>query len=446
MSHQTTTANHPTWQAAQNQIKRAPTPPTTVILGAGFTGLLTALHLSRQQYPGSVVLIDRCDRFSFQPLLYDMLSQEMTQQQVHPRYAELLGSQVAFVQGTVETINLIERRVKLADGTTYAYDNLVLALGSVVNHFGVEGAREYSLPFRTGQDAIALAQQLRQRLQQARQEPDESTRRRLLTVALVGAGAVGIELAATLADLLPDWYSQLGGNPEELRLILLNRDQQILQDDINRSVHDTAIAALQQRRLAVELRCGYTVTAVGPAELTCQHHNQTEKLPAATVVWAAGVAAHPLIQALPVSAASRDRTGRLLVTPTLQLPDFPEVWAAGDCAVVEDQPLPMLAQVAYQEGKVIAENLIALATNQPLTPAQVNLRGSLLKLGVGEAAANLFGRVEVTGKLGHLVRQGTYLELLPTPQRNLKITVEWLTDELFQRHSPPEPVESGARQ
>lgn len=411
----------------------------TIIVGGGFTGLFTALHLSHQNYSRPVVLIDQKERFSFQPLLYEFLSEEMRVNQVWPRYEDLLqGSDITFVQDKVTGIDLPGHQVELASGQHYPYGSLVLALGSVINHFGVEGAPEHALPFRTGEDAVKLRQHLRDRLQRATQTTNPAERRSLLTVVLVGAGSTGIELAGTLADLLPPWYSELGGDPQEIQVVLLNRSNEILKEDINDYIRDDVQASLQQRAVPVNLCFGYNVTAVRPGEVVYQHQGQTETLPAATIAWTAGVAAHPLIQALPIPQAHRDDYGRVRVTPTLQLPEFPEVFAGGDCAAEAQKPLPLLAQVAYQEAAAIAHNLQALAEGRDLEPVDVHLRGSLLKLGVGESVANLFDRVEVKGYPGHLIRQGTYLKLLPTPVHNFKATTEWFVDELFHRHHSPQ--------
>jgi NADH dehydrogenase len=116
----------------------------------------------------------------------------------------------------------------------------------------------------------------------------------------------------------------------------------------------------------------------------------------------------------------------------MQLPEFPEVFVGGDCAALE-QPLPATAQVAYQQGAMIAHNLSAIAQGRPPKPVKVALRGTLMKLGLGEGVANLFDRIPITGHAGHLIRQGTYLELLPVYVHNFKATVGWLTDELFHR-------------
>lgn len=410
-----------------------PTQPI-LILGGGFTGLFTALHLSHQHCALPIVLVDRAWSFIFKPLLYELLSGELNIELIWPRYDKLLHrSNVQFIRDTVQAIDLYQRQVSLASGLRYTYSHLVLALGSTTGYFGIEGAQEHALPFRTGEDAIALGSHLRDCLQRATQTEDPQARRNLLTVAILGAGPTGVELAATLADLLPDWYTQLGGNVQEIRIVVVQRGTEILKGDLNGRLRHTAQKALQKRTVPVELLLEAQVSAVHPDQIRFKHHNQTEVLPAATVVWTAGTATHPLIQALPIPETHRDSHGRLQVTPTLQLPDFPEVFAGGDCAVYRQNPLPATAQVAYQQGAMIAHNLKTISEGGTPSPAHVRLRGTLLKLGLEESAAEIFDRFEVKGKLGHLIRQAAYLELLPTPVHNFKATTEWLTDEVFHR-------------
>lgn len=407
----------------------------TVILGGGFAGLFTALHLSKQGYSQSVTLIDQNERFVFKPLLYEFLSREMDERQVCPRYQKLLdGSGVQFLQDTVQEIDLHDRVVKLAKNGCCSYKHLVLALGSPTGYFGIKGAKENTLPFRTRQDAIALSQHLRECLKQARQTTNSEQRRTLLTVAIVGAGPTGIELAATLADLLPHWYSELGGAFLEIRLVLLNRGSEILKGDINNHLRKAAQKALIEGTVPVKFLPNASVSAVYPDRVEFKRKDKLNAIKAATIVWTTGTTTHPLIKALPIPDSHRDQKGRLLVTPTLQLPDFPDVFAAGDCAANLENPLPPTAQVAYQQGKALAQNLKALSEDRHLIPAQVNLRGSLLKLGLDESAANLFEHFVITGKLAHLIRQGTYLTLLPTPVHNFQATTEWLSDEVFQRY------------
>lgn len=407
----------------------------TIIVGGGFTGLFTALHLAHQHYPRSVILIDRNERFCFKPLLYEYFSGEMEAMQVVPRYEDLLkGSGVIFVQDSVQSIDLKAREVKLTSGS-YNYSNLVLALGSITGYFGVEGAKEYALPLWTQQDAIAIDRHLRDCLQKAVQIEDSEQRRMLLTVVVVGGGPSGVEMAATLADLLPHWYAGMGGKAEEIRVILLNHGEKILEGDINSQLRQTAERQLQNRAVPVEMLLGAEATAIYPNTIEYKRDGKSEKLSAATTLWTTGTATHPLIQDLPISKEKRDHHHRPYVTPTMQLLDFPEVFAGGDCAAVQNSSLPPTAQVAYQQGAAIADNLKALALKDELQPAQVNVRGSLLKLGLEDAAANIYNKFELDGKIGHLIRQGTYLELLPSPIHDFKATSQWLRDEIFRQHT-----------
>jgi NADH dehydrogenase len=405
-----------------------------LILGGGFMGLFTALHLRHQRCHLSTTLIDQEWSFIFKPLLYEFLSGEMKVDLVWPRYDELLhNSGVAFIRDTVQEIDLLNRQVRLASGLHYTYGNLVLALGSTTNYFGIEGAKENSFPFRTGEDAIALGQHLRDCLQRATQTEDAEQRRQLLTVVVLGAGRSGVELAATLADLLPDWYAQIGGNQQEIRVAIVQRGKEILKGDGD-SLRQTAQQAFEHGTAPVEVLLEAEITAVHPQRVEFKRHNQTEALAAATIIWTTGTAINPLIRSLPIAPEYRDKQGRLKVTPTLQLPEFPEVFAGGDCTAMNlENPLPATAQVAYQQAAIAARNLKAISEGKSLSPAHVRLRGTLMKLGLDESVVEIFDRFEVKGKPGHLIRQAVYLEMLPTPVRNFKATTEWLTDEIFQQ-------------
>ncbi|MHC5670439.1 NAD(P)/FAD-dependent oxidoreductase [Nostoc sp.] len=413
----------------------------TVIVGGGFAGLFTALHLAHEHYPRSVILIDKDERFCFKPLLYEYFDGEMDTLQVVPRFSELLkGSGVIFVQDTVESIDLDQKAVKLSSGNSYNYSNLVLALGSVTGYHQVEGAKENAFPFWTQEDAIALERHLRDRLQQAVQTEDLEQRRKLLTVVVVGGGASGVEMAATLADFLPHWYSALGGNQSEIRVILLNPGKQILNGDINDPLREVAERELKKRAVPIELLTGAEATAIHPNAIEYKRNEQIETLATYTTIWTAGTSTHPLIKDLPIPKEHRDHRDRLLVTPTMQLLDFPEVFAGGDCVAVQNNSLPPTAQVAYQQGANIASNLKALALGKDLKPAEVNIRGTLLKLGINEAAANLFNVFEVAGEPAHLIRQATYLTLLPTPTHDFKATTEWVDEKIFHQHLNPQDV------
>ncbi len=418
---------------------------TTVIVGAGFAGLLTALHLRHQHFIHSIILIDPQERFVFKPMLYEMLTGELEEDVVCPTYEELLqGSEIFFVKDKVIALNLSQKRVDLASGSYYTYNHLVLAVGSIQGYLGTKGAQENAFAFRTKENALILEHQLRDCLLRASQTNDEQQRRSLLTFAIVGAGPAGVEMTATLADLLPYWYAKLGGNIHEIRIVLLNHGKEILRGDVNAHLKNDALEAFKTRTVSVELLLGVSVKAVQADRLEYQSasRSETETLLTQTTIWTAGTAVNPLIQSLSsqISPPHLDKHGLPLVTPTLQLLDFPDVFVAGDCAEVQGQHQPALAQVAYQQGTAIAHNLIALSQGEPLRPVEVELRGTLMKLGLGNGAANLFDKVEINGKLADLIRNATYLEMLPTPVHNFKATTEWLKEEIFHRYPKPKQV------
>ncbi|TVQ42232.1 MAG: NAD(P)/FAD-dependent oxidoreductase [Gloeocapsa sp. DLM2.Bin57] len=419
------------------------TNQSTVILGGGFVGLFCALHLSHKHYPHPIILIDQNARFVFKPLLFEFLTGEMESEQVLPRYEELLqGSNVTFRQDTISNVDLVSKRVELGSGLHYNYSNLVLALGSTQGYFGTEGAQENAFAFRTGEDAIALEKHLRQCLLKASQTNNEEHRQASLTFAVVGAGPSGVEMAATLADLLPIWYEQLGGNIKEIQVILINRSQEILTGDINSHLRKTALLSLKSRTVPVKLLLGVAVQTVKPNQLIYKYKDkdEVEVLATETIIWTAGTATNLVIQNLAIPPEDKDKHGLPIVKPTLQLSHFPEVFAAGDCAVVQDHPLPALAQIAYQQAATIANNIKAFSEHKELHPAKPKLRGTLMKLGIKQGVANLFNKYEIQGKIGDLIRNAVYLEMLPTPIHNFKATKEWLTDEIFHQYHKPQSI------
>lgn len=212
----------------------------TIIVGAGFTGLFAALHLRHRHFEPTIILIDPQPRFVFKPMLYEFLTAELSEDTVCPTYEELLtGSNITFEQDRVVEIDLKQNLIKLLSGKKYIYSRLVLAVGSSQGYLGTTGAEEHAYPFRLREDALALKQQLQQCLATAIQTTDEHQRRSLLTFAIVGAGPSGVEMAATLADLLPYWYAQQGGDIHEIRIVLLNHAKHILQGDVNAHLTST---------------------------------------------------------------------------------------------------------------------------------------------------------------------------------------------------------------
>ena len=405
-------------------------------------GLFTALHLRHRQHTAPIILIEPHSRFVFKPMLYELLTGELPESVVCPSYKELLkNSDIEHHQDHVTKIDLQHHQLQLISGEQLAFNNLVLAVGSVQGYLGAQGADQHAFAFRTREEAIALKNHLQACLRQSLASEDPEERQRLLTIAIVGAGPSGVEMAATLADLLPSWYAPMGGDVHQLSILLVNHAPKILAGDANTHLKTTALAALENRTIRVELKLGVGVKGVTESTLTyVENQTKTEQtLATCSTIWTAGTAVNPLIKALGADLPTDhlDRHGLPLVKPTLQLPDFPEIFAAGDCASVQDAPQPALAQIAYQQGATIAHNLIALHHGKALHHSEPQLRGTLMKLGLGNGAVNLFDKLQIDGKVGDLIRNATYLELLPTPIHNFKATTRWLEEETINRFHHP---------
>lgn len=420
----------------------------TIIVGGGFVGLFTALHLRHRQHQGKLMLIEPQARFVFKPMLFELLTEELPESVVCPSYAELLvNSDINHLADRVTAIQFGDRQVTLASGQTLTYQSLVLAVGAAQGYLGAVGAEQYAFAFRSREEAIALRTHLQACLRQSLETDDPEKRAALLTVAIVGGGPAGVEMAATLADLLPRWYLAMGGKISDLQLCLINHASTILAGDANASLKTAALEALKHRTIPVELKLGIGVKAVDESHLTYQVTGQDaiQTLSTYTTIWTAGTAINPLMrhisEQLPPDQC--DRHGQPLVNPSLQLLNYPEVFAAGDCVTVQDNPKPALAQIAYQQGAAIAHNLMASERQQPLISPDPQLRGTLMKLGLGNGVANLFDKAQIEGKMGDLLRNATYLELLPTPLHNFKATAQWLGEETIHRYHRPHAVTPG---
>ena len=348
-------------EAARSEAAETPLTAPVVIVGGGFGGLYTALALAaRRQHP-PILLIEPNDRFLFLPLLYELLSGELRSWEIAPRYDSLLaGKGVAWLQDRVVRIDTHSSHAYTFNGRCLPFSRLVLATGAQSNDFGIPGVAEYSLGFRTLADV--------ERLQRLIHNLKERSRP-LQRLAVVGAGASGVELACKLADQLQgstivDLIEQGPGLLPQAKAF--NREQ--------------AEQALQRRD--VRLRTQTRVEAVQAGGLTLLGPTGTEQLNVDGVIWTAGLRFQaPECQ----PAVTVDRFGRLSCEPSLQLVDHPDLFALGDIAQ-QEPPLPATAQVAFQQAECLAVNLLHSLAGEPLEPFRYNDLGEMMSLGRGEAS------------------------------------------------------------
>jgi len=391
------------------------TPPV-VIVGGGFGGLYTALALASQSGHPPLLLIEPNERFLFLPLLYELLSGELRAWEIAPRYDNLLaGAGVGWLQDRVLSIHTDTRELRTAGGRRLPYSALVLATGSTENTFAVPGASRHALTFRSLADVACLGEVVREL---GRRE------RPLQRLAIVGAGATGVELACKLADLLQ------GACVVEL----IEQGDQVLprSRSFNR---EQALSAL--RRRDVRLRLNTKVEAVDSDRLTLllpaggEDVSVTrEDLPVRAVVWTAGLRFQPpdLFPAPPV-----DPSGRLRCHLDLRLEGHGDVFVVGDLASLsgagpdpESTPPPS-AQVAFQQAPVAARNVRRALAGEALQPFVWNDLGEMLSLGKGEASLT-GGGLTLAGAPAFALRRLAYLTRLPGLPQQLRVAAGWLAE------------------
>ena len=399
-----------------------------LIIGGGFGGLFTALDLKGA---GEITLVNDEDHFLFKPMLYEYLSGEVEGWHIAPGCKELLDDKVRFIQGNVTEIDLETRAVTIAGrAEPVTYDVLVVSPGAATNYAGVEGAEQFSLPFRTLNDANRLRRRMTDALDHVQPDAAHQDTRSALTFAIVGGGASGVELSTKMADLLRDAVKRraLKGEPRVLIVEMADRLVPGMGEEIRKYVE----GALEECR--VEVHTETRVVRVSEHGITLEHNQQQTEVEAAAVVWVAGVRVSPLTESLKVE---KDRRGLIMVEPTLQVRGYPNVFAVGDVAFYPDvvPTLAGTAQLALQESGLCARNVRAFIEGNQLKTKRFVELGEAVSLGTEHAAVLSAGKV-IGGPLARQARFAMYTARLPTWHHRLKVGASW-----FFEGTQPRPLQ-----
>jgi NADH dehydrogenase len=394
------------------------TVPRVVIVGAGFGGLIAARKLATSAV--QVTLIDRRNYHTFQPLLYQVATAGLSPGEIAAPIRWILRGQsnVRILMGEVEDVDVSRRVVRLVDADI-PYDYLIVAAGASHAYFGHDEWEPFAPGLKTIEDALEIRRRVLLAFELAERQAAESGEQVQLNFVVVGGGPTGVELAGTLAEiarraLVNEFHSI---DPERTRILLLEGGPRVLPaypEDLSRSAEE------QLRHLGVEVHTSAMVTGIEPAAVIT---SQT-RLPAAVILWAAGVAASPLGKKL---GAPVDRAGRVLVNPDLSLPGHPEVFVIGDLASLKDKngnPLPGLAPVAMQQGKATAENIARELQGNPRQNFHYLDKGSLATIGRAAAVAQ-FGKVHISGFLAWLSWLFVHILFLIGFRNRIIVLIQW---------------------
>lgn len=282
------------------------------------------------------------------------------------------------------------KRVLIDGGAPIEYDYLIVATGAAHSYFGHPEWETRAPGLKTLDDALEMRRRMLLAFESAERETDTEKQRRLLTFVIIGGGPTGVELAGALAEIarrsLRQDFRRI--HPESARIVLVEGSPHVLAN-FHDPLRDAARRSLD--RLGVEVRTSATVTGLDDTGVAIGD----QRIDAATVLWAAGVAASPLAKSLGVTL---DRVGRVLAEPTLAVPGHPEIFVAGDiCALQQDgRWLPGVAQVAMQQGAHAGRNVVRAIDGKPPEPFRYRDYGIMATIGRGAAVADIFG-VKVSG-------------------------------------------------
>ncbi len=400
-----------------------------VILGAGFGGLQATVeleHLLHSQPDHEILLVNDQNYFMFTPLLPQIVSSYIDPRHIVQPVRDIRGHRnYRFRRDTVTSIDVARRQVETSSGPI-SYDYLIVSVGSHTEYFKIPGARENSIDFKSLEDGVVLRDRILDICEHADHTQNPVERKRFLTFAVVGGGYTGVELITEMRDFLFRYVAgRYRGIPrEELRLVLVEATPNVL-GGIDPLLRPHALKRLHQE--GVEVRTNTRVTRVfdGALEL-----NGSEILEAATIIWAAGVRAHPLVESLP---GSHDRIGRAQVNEHLQLESHPEVFIIGDSASSALAPdAPRVAPVAIGQGTIAARNVAHLERNQPLESYRYVSQGMLVSLGMNDAVVSVLG-LRLHGFFAWLFWNAVHLYKLVGFKKQIQVALDWSLGTLFPR-------------
>jgi NADH:quinone reductase (non-electrogenic) len=397
------------------------TRPRVLVLGGGFAGVGAAKALGDAD--ADVVLVDRHDYHTFQPLLYQLATGLLETTAVGHSLRDLVGGQenTTVHQAAVTAVDLDAREARFDGLDPIAYDYLVFGLGAEVTFFGTEGAAEHAFPMYTLPHAVRLKDHLLERWEAGDRDPglrgDGA-----LNVVVVGGGPTGVETAGALAELYRanfahDYPSVLD---EESRVILVEAGPELFSM-FKPKLREYATRALTDR--TVEVKTGAMVESVSPTRVRLK---SGEELQAHTLVWGAGLQGNALVHGLGIELARGNRVG---VGPDLTVPDRPEVFVVGDAAAIVDektqQVLPQLGSVALQSGEHAGETIARRIAGKKTKPFAYKDKGTMATIGRGAAVVQMMGGRTMKGKKAQVAWGAVHLALLPTNEDRAKAVVDW---------------------
>jgi NADH dehydrogenase len=413
----------------------SPTKPHVLILGAGFGGVYVAKNLLKQVRAGKIdlTIVNRTNYFLFTPLLHEVATGALTPGSVAEPLREVFHKTNAHVvQGNIDSIDAA-RKTATISGTPIAYDYLVIATGAETNYYGIAGAEKFSYALKNLYDAARIRSRVIDSFEKAALSQDPAERARLLSFAVVGGGATGVEMAAELSEfadaIAKRYYREMKWPADEVQISIIDTGPELLQMFAPK-LRRAATKRLQKEGVILHMNSSVTsVTADGLTLVSKSSGSSSNMtLPAATVIWSAGVKAIiPKFEGTqPVLVK-----GRMAVDEHFMLTGMSGISVLGDAAGYPT-PVPMLAQAAESQAKVVANNILAAINGKPLAGFAYNSKGNMVSLGQWFAIGEIFS-LKISGRLTWWLWRTVYLFKFASFKKRVRIMFEWSLELFFPR-------------
>ncbi|MEJ8545945.1 NAD(P)/FAD-dependent oxidoreductase [Brevibacillus borstelensis] len=378
--------------------------PKILILGAGYGGLMTTLHLQKKlnYNEAEITLVNKHNYHYITTWLHEPAAGTAPADHARVPLDQIIDmNKINFVKDTVQSIQPEERTVTLDSGNVLSYDYLVIGLGSDPETFGIEGLKEYAFSIRS----INAVRQIREHIEYMfAKYKNEPHRTDYLTFVVGGAGFTGIEFSGELADRIPELCREFDVDPSLVKIYNIEAAPTALPG-FDPELVSYAVDILQKK--GVEFMIGTAIKQCTPEGVVLANG---EEIKSATVVWAAGVRGNSVVE----KSGFEVMRGRVKVDEYLRAPGYENVFIVGDCALIfndEGRPYPPTAQIAVQEGEALGDNLAALVRGEVMMPFKPALQGSLASLGKGEGIG-MVGTKKLFGTSAALMKKASDLRYL----------------------------------
>ncbi len=392
-----------------------------VIIGGGFGGVYTALNLSKKfsKEEAEITLINKSNFFLFTPLLHEVATGGLTPDSIVESLHEVFrGTSVNVVEDTVLEVDRVNKNIKTT-GVTFMYDFLVLSTGAETNYFGISGVEENAFTLKHLRDAMDL----RNHIIQTCEDAVKTKNKELLTTAIVGAGPTGVELAAELQEYMQHtlciYYRNSGFKKEDIIVNLITTTPDVISQ-FPQKMRELAMVELIKKDIRVKTNA--FVTNIEPGKISFKDNTT---LQAYTIIWVAGVTpSFSRIKGI-AEGFTIAKNGRVEVNEFLQSTVDSSLFSLGDSSGTH----PMLAQVAVQQAKTVAQNIEALVIGSLPTPFVFRQKGLLLSIGQWYAIGNFAG-LTFRGRIMWWIWRTAYLFNFLSWRKRFEIAFEW-TENLF---------------